>query len=204
MKLKTKIFLGIVFLFVQLAAVSGVSVNYSYDIADRSKALFVDNIRSIQYCGEMRRDMDTINTYLALGMGGYRRFGKEITAHLQSIVRNIENEKNNITETNEREYVESLERNFTEFNRLINPVSRQINAKIYETKIIPVYRRTVDDIEKINSLNLMAVNEKRAQIAEYEYRYYVIISIITTLCVIVSFSFLFSFPNIVDRNRVGR
>jgi two-component system, NtrC family, sensor histidine kinase KinB len=185
-KIRTKIIIGIGFMFVQLLALSLFSVYHAYTLAEMGKSLFTDNSRSIQYCESIIRAVDEYRGYGLSAMKDITGNGSRKIDRLLGIMEeNLLLEEKNITEQGEGEIVSSARDGF---NKLKKADIRD------EKKVSGIINKLVDDIHRIMHINIAAIERKNAAINEYEVRYYVYLSIIATLFLLVSFTFLFNFP----------
>ncbi|HEY1407109.1 MAG TPA: hypothetical protein VF857_10910, partial [Spirochaetota bacterium] len=65
MNVKTKIGLGIGFIFLQLFIISSFSVYHAFKVARIEKSLFIENIRSIQYSENMLTSIEKLDLSLS-------------------------------------------------------------------------------------------------------------------------------------------
>jgi len=196
---KTKVFLGIAFVLVQFAAVSIFSIYYAYNIANQTKTLFTDNIRSLQYCEKMSEAVDSMNGFhvsLLSGKGAGQSLLDEPAARFEQ---NLASEEGNITEPGEKELVSQLKGHYENYREYIaSNGNAKMDVAVYSSKIHPLYNEIKSDIHAIAEINLQPIQKKKDQAIAYEYHFYVILSIIATVCLLVSFSFLFNFPKIAE------
>jgi two-component system, NtrC family, sensor histidine kinase KinB len=186
MKIRTKIIIGISFMFLQLLVLGSFSVYHAYTLAEMGKSLFADNSRSIQYCENIIRAVDAYRGYDLSGKGSTaKRSRADFNRLLKVIEENLVLEEKNITEPGEREIVLSVR---ADVNVLKN------DRTMSEKRVSGILNKLADDIHKISYLNISAIERKNTAINEYEMRYYIYLSIIATIFVLVSFSFLFNFP----------
>jgi Four helix bundle sensory module for signal transduction len=185
-KIRTKIIIGISFMFVQLLVLSLFSVYHAYTLADLGKSLFIDNSRSIQYCENIIRSVEEYRGYLLPAHGAAAKNSSARFKQLLTVIEeNLALEEKNITEQGEREIVSSIR---ADFNALVKAGNR------HEKRIQGILNKIVKDTHRISYMNITAIEKKNTRISEYEERYYIYLSIIATIFVLVSFSFLFNFP----------
>jgi hypothetical protein len=186
MKIRVKIIIGISFMFIQLLVLSLFSVYHAYTLADMGKSLFTDNSRSIQYCENIIRAVDEYRGYtLSEQDSSAHDSGKKYDRLLEVIEKNLMLEEKNITEQGEREVVSSARINFSMLEK-----SGTMNKK----RAQGVLNKLADDVHRIMYMNISAIERKNTAINKYEERYYIYLSIIATLFLLVSFVFLFNFP----------
>jgi hypothetical protein len=195
---KTRMFLGIAFVFVQFAAVSLFSIYYAYNIAKQTNTLFIDNSRTLTYCEKMSAAADTMNSFHISLLSGKRSTDVDIQISKNLFALNLANEENNITEQGEKELVSALKSQYESYQKYALPGGNvRIDMNIYTSRIMPLYNGIKSDLHAIAEINLQAIQRKTEQAAEYENHFYVILSILATVCLLVSFSFLFNYPRTV-------
>ena len=195
---KMKMFLGIAFVFVQLAAVSLFSIYYAYNIANQTKTLFTDNILTLQYCEKMSEAVERLNNYHLSLLTGKSYSATDFGESTNVFEDNLVNEENNITEPGEKERVDQLKSRYSDYQKYLTyEGSGKISLAEYSSKILPLYNGIKSDIHSIADINLQPIQRKKDQALEYENHFYLVLSILATICLLVSFSFLFNFPKIV-------
>lgn len=167
-KLKTKIALGSVFLFVLLVIVGGVSFFYINRIAEEASQILKNNYETLNYTRVM---LDELNNFSDNG-GAYDTFDKILRQQEQ-----------NITEPGERELTVSLRKNF-----------ERLQQKGYADSISRLIK---NNINSIMQLNLQAIDNKNqlAQVSAENAK--AIITACLTLCLLIGFTFLYNFPSSV-------
>jgi NtrC-family two-component system sensor histidine kinase KinB len=165
MKIKTKLRLGVGFLFflIILLAVAGImQVN---SLAADSNNILVANYKSLDYSRNMLKALDVLNTEVR---------------QQEIFETNLKKQQNNITEVGEAEFTENLSANF-------NQLKQNITDTILPKKI----RSDLNDIMKVNMdaiYRKSLVAEKTAKSATFW------LSTIGTLCFIFAFILLVNLP----------
>ena len=198
-KIKTKIFTGVLALFIVILILSVLGIYFINRIAQGSKGTIKDNYRSIEYATMMTKYLDEIyqlkaQEYLAaqnkIDISKLDQFKKEFQT-------NFNMEAHNITEVGERELVGELNQNYIKFIQVIEgkDENNSNSAKINLEAIIYLYKITRDNILGIYQVNMDAILLRNG-IAEHtsqEVTFYMaivgIISILSTLL------FIFRFPD---------
>ena len=163
-KLKTKITLGSIFLFVLLVIVGAVNFYYLNRISAESRQIVKNNYETLSYSREMLDELNTAGDSVV-----FERFEK--TLQLQ---------EKNITEKGEKELTESLRKNFNELKR---------NGK--KDSMAALIRK---DIAGIMMVNLKAIDFKNQAAQASAEKAKTIITICLTVCLLVGFTFLYNFP----------
>lgn len=167
-KLKTKIALGSVFLFVLLVIVGGVSFFYINRIAEEASRIVKNNYETLNYTRVM---LEELNNFSDSG-GTYATFDTMLRQQEQ-----------NITEPGERELTVSLRKNFERLQQKGDADS------------IP--RLIKNDINGIMQLNLQAIDNKNQLAQASAENAKTIITVCLTLCLLTGFTFLYNFPSSV-------
>ena len=166
-KLKTKITLGSIFLFVLLVIVGAVNFYYLNRISAESRQIVKNNYETLSYSREMLDELNTAGDSVV-----FERFEK--TLQLQ---------EKNITEKGEKELTESLRKNFNELKR---------NGK--KDSMAALIRK---DIAGIMMVNLKAIDFKNQAAQASAEKAKTIITICLTVCLLFGFTFLYNFPSSV-------
>jgi signal transduction histidine kinase len=167
-KLKTKVALGGIFLFALLILVAAVSFYYLNRLSEESKAIVKANYETLNYSREMLNELDSLKK----NKSGLERFEK-----------NLQLQENNITEPGEKEITSSLRKSFNELKEDGSHDSLQL-----------LIRR---DISGIMQVNLQAIDKKNQAAQRSAESAKTIITIILTVCILIGFTFIFNFPQLV-------
>lgn len=169
-KLKTKVALGGLFLFLLLILVGAVSFFYFNRLTQDSREIVKDNYETLNYSRDMLKEMEALS-------------GADSTAAFMGFEKNLQAQENNITEPGEKELTISLRNHFT-------GMRKSGMADSLATLI-----RT--DISAIMMVNLQAINKKNMAVQASAQRAKTIILICLTVCLLLGFTFLFNFPSLV-------
>lgn len=169
-KLKTKVALGGIFLFMLLILVGAISFYYFNRITQESKEIVKNNYETLNYTRDMLNELDELN-------------GKDSLVAIKNFERNLKLQQKNITEPGEGNLTESLRKNFT--------LLRQNKS---DDLLRAVIRK---DISNIMQLNLQAIDKKNQAAQASAQSAKTIITVILTICILVGFSFLFNFPSLI-------
>lgn len=204
MKFRSKIVLGSLFFFIQIVIISVYSIYSSYTIAQMGKSLFTNNSRSVEY-----GDVILSSIEQSVVMYGRNRLTgdddkKQLSDLLGIIEKNITDEEHNITETGERELIQSVRAGFSEFKKKMMSEDEAKSGIRNISEILVQAQKINSNVHQISRLNLKAIERKSVEINDYENRFYMYISIIATLCFLISFSFIFNFPDIAGTAKKQR
>jgi len=169
-KLKTKVALGGIFLFLLLILVGAISFIYFNRITSEAKDIVKNNYESLNYSREMLNALD--------------RFKQNDSVDAFSLFeKNLSLQGKNITELGEKAETEALASNY----KLLQQNKRADS----------LYSPIRTHISNIMKVNLSAIDKKNhAAQASAQYAK-TIISIIVTVCVLMGFTFLFTFPSLI-------
>jgi PAS domain S-box-containing protein len=202
MKIKTKLVFGIIFLFTVFLIVGGSSLYFTLKISKQNRLIMKDNHLSLTYTENMLQAIDKINTIQTsyIFNSHYLINHKELSDLLNRFEQNLLGEKNNITEIGEKEQVELLKFNFDKYKTLV-PLSLKDsisdNNHFYFSNVLPTFTEIKTVIFAISDLNMQAIVRKYETANETASHSYLILSALTTICTLVFFSFIFSFPTYI-------
>jgi signal transduction histidine kinase/HAMP domain-containing protein len=169
MKLKTKLSIGLVFLFIVILLFGIVGI-LSINRLGRDTALVLqNNHESLMYCNNMLKALETI------------KIRKDA---VQIFEDNLKKQENNITEEGEKEATQELRKNFGEL--LANPL---------DSTNYPEIRQSLIRIQDLNELAILRKNgmvQKTADNAKFW------LTVTFTILTLVSFTFIFNLPGILS------
>jgi signal transduction histidine kinase len=169
LKLKTKVALGVGFLFALLLLVGVVGFYYFNKISLESQDLLKDNYKSVEYGRKM---LDALNTW-----------EKEQDSARKTFDINLAAQENNITEQGE--------------TNVTNALRRDYNAFLQHDDSMPLQMSLQKNISRIIQINLNAINEKNALSQKAVENAKLIITIIVTFCLLIGFTFMVNFPGLI-------
>jgi PAS domain S-box-containing protein len=167
MKIKTKLRLGLLFLLALILMLSFASSFYINRLADVSSAILKDNYESIQYTKNMIQALDEGNNALAI-----KKFEDNLVA-----------QEHNITEVGEKDA--TLE------TRLL---FESYKSGKREPQMASSLRQKILHVQ---DLNMNAIVRKDQASTRATQNIFVYISILGTLCFLISFTFVVNFPNMI-------
>ena len=167
MKIKTKIRLGLLFLLALILSLAFTGSFYVNKLADVSSAILKDNYESIQYTKNMIQALDEGDDQLAM-----KKFETNLIA-----------QEHNITEVGEKDATGETRQLFESYK-----VGKrdQKNASLIRQKIL-----------QVQDLNMQAILRKNQASTEATRRIFEYITILGTLCFLMSFTFVINFPGMI-------
>lgn len=167
MKIKTKIRLGLLFLLALILSLAFTGSFYVNKLADVSSAILKDNYESIQYTKNMIQALDEGDDELAM-----KKFETNLIA-----------QENNITEVGERDATDETRQLFESYKAGKRDSK---NASLIRQKIL-----------QVQDLNMQAIVRKNQASTEATRRIFEYITILGTLCFLMSFTFVVNFPGMI-------
>lgn len=165
MKIKTKLILGVGFLFVMIALLTVLSILYSNKLSEDAKNILSDNYNTIDYCRQMLNDL---NAGIALPAAG------------QNFRENLDRQKKTITELGEKELTDKLERDFLEITT--TPTDTALQKNLHR------------DIMDIMLLNMQAIQRKSSVALKTADRSILWVSLAGAICFLLAFIMLVNLP----------
>jgi len=168
-KIKTKISLGLILLFIVILFISVVGIYSINRLANDSNEILIANYESLQYAKNMQQSLDEMESN---DSSATSKFEKNLSA-----------QEKNITEIGEREVTNELR---NQFGQLIN--SGRTPGKILSVRSL---------IYQVMELNMNAIVRKNIEAQRTADKAKMYLTIIGTLSILISFSFLLNFPGYI-------
>ncbi|HZE84606.1 MAG TPA: ATP-binding protein [Puia sp.] len=168
-RLKTKLSLGLIFLFVVIVLFGVLGLFYINRLSDEGRLVLQNNQESLFYCNNMLRALENIGTH------------KDAVDIFRA---NLEKQQANITEAGEKEATDELAKRFSEL--LVDP---------HDSSAYPDIRRSVYHIQELNEL---AIFRKHAAAQRTAGNAKEVLTIIFTVLTLLAFTFIFNLPGIIS------
>lgn len=169
-RLKTKLSIGLVFLFTVILLFGILGLFYINRLSNDASLVLKNNHESLVYCNNMLKALESI------------RQKKDAVALFNE---NLKKQEGNITETGEKEATQDLRKNFDEL--LANPNDPSNYPEIQQS-IILIQGLNEDAIAKKNIIAQHTAENARN-----------ILTVIFTILTLVSFTFIFNLPGIISK-----
>ena len=169
MRLKTKLTLGLVFLFVVILAFGILGIFYINRLRSDERMILKDNYITLEFCNNMLRSLENL---------------PGDSAALHTFERNLVHQEGNITEPGELEATRAVRRNFEEM--LADPA---------DTSNYKDIRRAIFIIQDLNQQALFRKERKAAETATDANLW---LSIVVTILTVVAFTFIVNFPGVIS------
>ncbi|MHB9096697.1 MAG: MCP four helix bundle domain-containing protein [Syntrophales bacterium] len=200
MKIKEKLTLGIIFLFIEFLVIALFGSYSIYTISQQSEKIMKDNNLSIQYAENMLQTIDRINALqLALLFNPSKmKQDSELAGLYDTFEENLRKEAKNVTEPGERELLQSLSVEYKSYMVSVAEIHAIKNKPdFYFRNLLGKYHSLKSKIYQISDINMQAIMKKNASVTRYERRSYVILTIIASICFLLSIVFIFNFPGMI-------
>ncbi|HVU97060.1 MAG TPA: ATP-binding protein [Puia sp.] len=168
-RLKTKLSLGLVFLFIVIVLFGVLGLFYINRLSDEGRLVLKNNHESLVYCNHMMQALEELRT------------DKNAIATFRE---NLQKQQVNITEVGEKEATDELS---TNFNEMLADPSDSSNYTDIRKSII-----------KIEDLNEMAIVRKNAIAQKTADGAKDVLTILFTILTLVAFTFIFNLPGIIS------
>ena len=175
--IKTKITLSLLFLFLNLLILGGLGAYYIRILSNETNEILTDNYQSVQYS----RNMIAIigDTHFSHSPFDFPKAKKSFEHELQLQIKNI-------TEPGESKLTHQLEEQYSNFIK--DSTTRNEQALLIHATAL-----------QIMDLNLNAIATKSAKANETASTVWIIISSITTISLLITFSFVINIPSYIAR-----
>ncbi len=168
-RLKTKLSLGLIFLFVVIVLFGVLGLFYINRLNNDGRQVLRNNYESLIYCNRMLSALENIHT--------------EKDA-LQIFHDNLKKQQNNITEIGEKEATDELTKNFDELLASPSDTSNYIDI-----------RRSIYRIQEVNEMAIQRKNDTAQHTAENATG---TLTWIFTILTLVALTFIFNLPGVIS------
>ncbi len=199
MTLKTKLILGLAFLFLIIFTLSGLCSYYVGKLSYESGKVLKDNYYSLVYTRNMLSGLDDMKTSLIahnMGDGATSEYGRNLfESGKRRLETNLRAENNNITETYEKEWVDRLNRDYQIYLNLCTQMMSGASAgKADFRELLPVTERLKESIGGIYDVNMAAIQRKSNLMQRDSGRFANAMAIIGSICLVLAFFYFWYFP----------
>ena len=206
MALKTKLSMGLGFLFVIIFTLGGICSYYVGKLAHESDNILKNNYHSIVYAKNMLSGLDDIETSINSIMYSSNHMAIKSDYYLKLFESgknlfdvNLKAANNNITETNEKEYVERLNHNYEMFLTLcLQLQKRSGDRSLYFSEFLPACEKMKHSINSIYEINMQAVVHKSELARNDSARFLRYMAMIGAICLILALGYFWYFPTYIS------
>ncbi|MFH0757662.1 MAG: ATP-binding protein [Bacteroidota bacterium] len=196
--LKNKLFLGFGFLFLMIILIWIVGSYFIYNLSDRSAAMLSENYQTVESTKFLIQAIDEIkNQQVKFFFDDRKQFDdSSFTQSQKTFDEHLRAVRNNITEEGEKSIIDQLEINYLQYKKSFEQVrTGDINdLAFYFHELVPEYSVTRNLIIELWDMNMVAISFKNSLLKNTAHKAFVYISIIGTVCFLISAFFLFRYP----------
>jgi NtrC-family two-component system sensor histidine kinase KinB len=196
-KIKKKLTLGIVFLFIEFLVIALFGAYSIYSISQQSEKIMKDNNLSILYAENMLQTIDQINALqlAILFIPSKKNHGNELAGLYDKFEETLRKEADNVTEPGEKELLQALTGEYQSYKVSVAEIDAvKDKSAFYFQNLLSKHHSIKTKIYHISDLNMQAILKKNESVNRYERRSYVILTIIASICFLLSIVFIFNFP----------
>jgi hypothetical protein len=202
MVLKTKLSLGLGFLFAIIFALAFFCSYYVGKLSEEADSILKNNYDSIVYSKNMLSSLDDTRTSISstiFNPGDSKKIS-DYYSHLfetgrTDFEKNLKAENGNITEIHEKDYVDTLNRDYAVYMSLCDKVKNGLGTtSMYFNEVLPCYEKLKQSILSINDLNMEAVVRKNKITKQQSANVKTHMSVMAALFVILAFGYFWYFP----------
>jgi len=198
--LKSKISLGVIFLFAVILLLSVLGIMFINHLAYKSKGTIVDNYSSVNYMMNMVSELDDINTFQIKNLEKKKYVDSVlVNKYLESkniFEKNLQLETKTITESGEAELVHQLHSTYRDYLNTYEQLKNnpQPEEKNFE-RLRERYLAVGNIILAIYKLNMTAITHKTNNLQTAADDVTLYMSVVATLSILITLSFIFTFPS---------
>jgi two-component system, NtrC family, sensor histidine kinase KinB len=202
MTLKTKLVLGLGFLFLIIFTLAGFCSYYVGRLGQESENILKDNYHSLVYSKDMLSGLDDMKASIASTVHRSDRIGTMSDYYMRLFASgrkvfeaNLKAENNNITEIHEKEYVETLKQDYDSYLKLtLDLKNRRVERSVYFNEFLPICEKLKQSINSIYDINMEAVVRKSDLAKHDSARFINFMAIIGSLCILLALGYFWYFP----------
>jgi len=208
MVLKTKLSIGLGFLFAIIFALAFFCSYYVDKLSEEADSVLRNNYDSIVYSKNMLSALDDTRTSISstiFNPGDSKKLS-DYYSHLFETGRidfekNLKAENNDITEIHEKDYVDTLNRDYAVYMNLCDKIKNGLGTtSMYFNEVLPCYEKVKQSIHSINDLNMEAIVRKNLITKQQSANVKTYMSVTATLCIILAFGYFWYFPFYVSND----
>jgi two-component system, NtrC family, sensor histidine kinase KinB len=202
MVLKTKLSLGLGFLFAIIFALAAFCSYYVGKSAQEADNILKDNYDSIVYSRNMTSSLDDMihsissTVFIPAHKGAKSDYYRQLFGSGRKVFEtNLKAEKNNITEIHEKEYVEKLNHDYEVYLKLCHQMTNSASGRLlYFSDFLPACEGLKQSINSIYDVNMQAVVRKSQLAKKDAANFKSAMAAIATICFLLALGYFWYFP----------
>lgn len=207
MTLKTKLTLGLGFLFIIIFTLAGFCSYYVGNLGHKAENILKDNYDSIVYYKNMISaydDMRTSVTGSALGSAEKIKkpdyYQQLFESGKNAFEINLKAENNNITEVNEKGYVEQLNKDYEAYLSICLELKKGVDdSSMYFSLFLPAGDKLKQSLTNIYDVNIQAIVRKSQTAKQDSARFLTYMALTGSICIVLAMGYLWYFPFYISR-----
>jgi hypothetical protein len=201
MSLRSKLSIGLGFLFLIILAIAAYSSIQIGALSRDADNILKNNYNSLVYCTNMLLALDNMDATVASRVfDDVMKKPTTYSAHVfeknrEAFEKNLGDEKGNITEAHEGEYIRELSAAYAVYLEIAAPLAADGGtASRYFKEYVPSHDSVRNVIVSINDVNMQAI-ERKSMTANRDARGMIAsMAIIGAICIILAFFYFWYFP----------
>lgn len=202
MTIKTKLSLGLGFLFLIIFTLAGYCAVHVGKLARETDNIFKDNYKSLGYSRNMIDALEDMKNAVsgAAVSSGNMEIKSDYNRHLfdagkKSFDTNLASENDNITEISEKEAVEMLNQDYGIFINLCQQMEKgETRDPAAFNDFLSASEKLRHTINRIYDINMQAVVRKSQQVKQDAAAFLTSMAIIGSLCILLALGYFWYFP----------
>lgn len=204
LKIRTKVTLGILFLFLELSVIAVMTIYFLSSINNRTELMIKNNYQSVQFSENMVQVIEEIHASVTSAcLNKLHHVDKSsLEFSFKKFEENLKNEEANITEFGEKELVQSIHQKYYKYKTMIssqNVLSESDKSNFYFVNISPLFGELKTAVFAVSNLNMQAIIHKNENLNTTISDIYKKLTGALALCFLITFSFMLNFPNYIAR-----
>lgn len=201
--IRSKLFFGFGFLFFMIIILWIIGGYFIYDLSSRSSAMLQENYQTVESAKFLIESIDEMkNQQVRYFFAGKTYFNDSVfQSNRQIFSSNLIAVENNITEPGEKEVIDKLKTDYGTYAAVFQDLrSREnVDPELVFDELIGAYSQTMDLIVILWDKNMDAISMKNRELETTAHQAFVFISLIGTICFLISALFLFRYPRNISR-----
>jgi hypothetical protein len=202
MVIKRKLSLGLGFLFLIIFALAVFCSFYIQKLSQEADNILKDNYNSLVYSRNMISALDDIRSAVSSGMFDQNN-NKGLSVYNAQILesgrmefeKNLKAETGNITEIQEKEDVDKLNKDYALFMNLFSQIRNGSGGRMmYLGEFLPAYEKLKQSVNAIYDLNMQAVVRKSQATQRDSAKIITYMALIGVFCILLAFGYFWYFP----------
>jgi len=201
--IKSRLFTGFGFLFFMIILIWIIGGYFIYDLSNRSAAMLKENYQSVESTKYLIQAIDEIkdqqSKYLLSNSNQYDDSVYQLNIKL--FKKNLTDVESNVTEQGEDEIIKAISKSYHDYLMIFLAAKKKDNQsnEIFFNELIPAYNKTKNLVIDLWDMNMEAISYKNSLLKNTAHRAFVIISLIGTICFIISALVFFRYPNNISK-----